>query len=217
LKPARQTEAEAGIAEASWRWGMDTPDDAILERVRAGEAAPYEVLMRRYNSRLRSMARRVLWNEADVEEAMQEAHYNAFRFIRQFSGRSSFSTWLTRIVFHAALGRLRHRAHLHEVAPITPGGKPLEAFASAQRDPEQQLQDKERREALETAVGELPESYRTPFLLRMVGELSTAEVAGLLEITDACVKTRLHRAKALLRSRLRARWKPVSTVSVSWL
>ena len=198
-----QVETEVRTAGACWRRGAETPDDAVLECVRAGETAPYEVLVHRYNPRLRNTVRRVLSNEADVEEVMQETHFNAFRFIRQFSGRSSFATWLTRIAIHAALSRLHRRAHSYELNSISSTGGPLETAASSQRDPEQQLQDKEMREALDEAVWTLPESYRAVLWLRKVEELSTAEVAELLELSESCVKTRLRRAQLLLRSRLR--------------
>ena len=198
-------ETEGHDAGASWRWGAETPDDAVLERVRAGETALYEVLVHRYNPRLRRVARRVFSNEADVEEVIQEAHYNAFRSLRQFAGRSSFATWLTRIAIHAALSRLRHRAYLHELSPISSGGEPIETVVSPQRDPEQQLQDKETREALEAAVRALPKSYRAVLLLRKLEELRTTEVAVLLEISEGCARTRLRRALALLRGRLAGR------------
>jgi len=199
-----QTETEIGANGASWHWGEETPDDAILERVRAGETALYEVLVHRHNPRLRCIVRRVLYNDADVEEIVQETHYNALRFIWQFSGRSGFASWLARIATHAALSRLRRRAYSHESSPILSTGERLESIASAQRNPEQQLQDKEMRDALEAAVQALPKPYRTVLLLRKVKELSTTEVAVLLEISEGCAKTRLHRAQALLRRRLHA-------------
>jgi RNA polymerase sigma-70 factor (ECF subfamily) len=197
-----QVETEVRAAGASWRWGTETPDHAVLERLRAGETAPYEVLVHRYNPRLRRVVRRILSNEADVEEVMQETHYHAFRFIRQFAGRSSFVTWLTRIAIHAALSRVRRRAYLHELCPISSTGEPLETVVSAEPDPEQQLRDKQTRERLEAAVRALPESYRAVLLLRRFEELSTTEAAALLEISEGCAKTRLRRAQALLRSRL---------------
>jgi len=203
----QQDEGEHYAAGASSRCSGEVPDEALVERVRAGETAMYEVLMQRHNTRLQRIARRVLSNEADVEDVIQEAHYNAVRFIRQFSGRSSFSTWLTRIAINAARSWRRQRAHLRESPPIFSVYEPLGAVVSEQRDPEQQAQDKEARQALEAAMRGLPESYRAVFLLRTVKELDTAEVALRLEISEACAKTRLHRAKALLRSRLRARWK----------
>ena len=146
--------------------------------------------------------RRVLSNETDVEDVLQEAHFNAFRFIWQFSGRSSFATWLTRITIHAALARLRRPAHSRELNSTCVIGNPLEAAASSQRDPEQRLQEKEMREALRAAVRTLPETYRAVYWLREFEELSTAEVAVLLQLSEPCVKTRLRRAKALLRRQI---------------
>ena len=198
----------ACAAEAPSLWGGEAPDEVVLERVRAGETALYEVLVRRYNPRLRRVARRVLSNEADVDEVIQDAHYNAFRSINQFAGRSSFSTWLTRIAIHAALSRLRHRAHLRESISSSSDYDPLETAVSVERDPEQQLQDRQTLETLEAAVRALPEPYRSVFFLRRVKELSTAEVAVLLEISEQCARTRLHRAKGLLGRRLRKQWKP---------
>lgn len=194
---------DAGVAGTSWRWGAETPDDAVLERVCAGETALYEVLMHRHNPRLRSVVRRILPNEADVEEVVQDTHYNAFRFLSQFSGRSSFATWLSRIAFHAALTRLRRRAHSHAANHISATDEePLETAVSGERDPEQQLQDKETRVALDVAVRALPRTYRAVLLLRQLEELSTNEVAARLGISAGCVKTRLRRAQALLRKRL---------------
>ena len=199
-----QAETEVRAAGAARRWDAEAPDDAVLERVRAGETAPYEVLVHRYNPRLRCAVRGVLSNEADVEDVVQETHYNALRFIRQYSGRSSLITWLTRIAINAALSRFRRRAYSHELSP-TSTGQPAESV-SPQRDPEQQFQDKEMSDTLEAAVQALPESYRAVLLLRRFEELSTSEVAVLLEISEGCAKSRLYRAQKLLRSRLRERW-----------
>jgi len=208
-------ETEARTAEAPSRWGPEAPDEAVLERVRAGETALYEVLVRRHDPRLRRVARRVLSNEADVDEVIQEAHCNAFCSLRQFAGRSSFSTWLTRIAIHAALSRLRHRPDLRELSPRRSDCDPLETLVSVQRDPEQQLQDKEVLETLEAAVGALPKPYRTVCFLRWAREMSTAEVAEVLEISAECAKSRLHRAKGLLGGRLREQWKPARSNGAS--
>jgi len=193
----------------------EASDEAVLEHVRAGNTALYEVLVRRHNPRLRRVARRVLSNEADVDDVLQEAHCNAFCSIKEFEGRSSFGTWLTRIAIHAALTRLRHRAHLRELSPNSPDYDPLETVVSVQRNPEQQLQDKETLETLEAAVRVLPEPYRTVFFLHWIRELSTTELAVLLEISESCAKTRLHRARLLLCRLLREQGKMVLTKGVS--
>jgi RNA polymerase sigma-70 factor (ECF subfamily) len=155
----------------------------------------------------------VLSNEADVDEVIQEAHCNAFRSIKQFEGRSSFGTWLTRITIHAAISRRRHRAQLREWSPSDPDCDPFATIVSVQRNPEQQLQDKERLKTVDVAVRALPEPYRTVFSLHLVRELSVPELAELLEISESCVKTRLHRARRLLCSRLRERWDTLRSAS----
>ena len=212
------------IGESEFRLTGDTsiscgqlPDEAVLERVRAGETALYEVLVHRHNPGLRRAARHVLSDPADIEDVIQEVHYKALRYIGQFCGRASFGTWLTRIAIHASLSRLRHRAHWREVSP-SPScfervHEPFESVVSTEPDPERQLLRKEIREALESAVRALPATYRSVFLLREVRELSTAEVAVMLEISEQCTKTRLHRAKALLCSRLREKYLPLRSSS----
>lgn len=206
------SESDSGHTIASSLWGGELPDEVLLDRVRAGETALYAVLVHRHNPQLRRAARRVLRDQADVEDVIQEAHYKALRYIEQFSGRASFSTWLTRIAIHAALSRLRNRARRRESDPAPAPYKslppPLETVASTEPDPERQLLRKEAREALRSAVRGLPATYRMVFLLREVKELSTSEVAVLLEITEQCTKTRLHRAKELLTSRLGEKWTP---------
>jgi len=208
-------EMEPWVAEAPSDWGGEVPDEAVLERVRAGETELYEVLVHRHNPRLRRVARRVLSNEADVDEVIWEAHYKAFCSIHQFAGRSSFITWLTRIAIHSALSRLRHRVHLRELSPSSCDSDPLDGVVSFQRDPEQQLHDKEAHEALEAAARTLPEPYRTVFFLRRVQELSTSEAALFLEISEQCIKTRLHRARRLLDGRFPPQWKPLRSNSAS--
>jgi RNA polymerase sigma-70 factor (ECF subfamily) len=185
----------------------EVSDEIVLEHVRAGNTALYEVLVLRYNPCLRRMARRVLSNEADVDDVIQEAHFNAFRAIKQFEGKSSFRTWLTRITLHAALSRLRRPERRRELSTKCAEYDPLETVVSVQRDPEQQLQDKETMETLEAAVRCLPEPYRTAFFLHWVRDLSTAELAVSLEITESCAKTRLHRARRLLYGLLRNGWR----------
>jgi len=207
-------ETKACGAKTPLGWCGEASDEAVLELVRAGNTALYEVLVRRHDPRLRRVARRVLSNEADVDDVIQEAHCSAFCSINQFAGRSSFSTWLTRIAIHAALSRLRYRAHLRELSPNS-DFDPLETVVSVQRNPEQQLQDKETRETLEVAVRALPEPFRAVCSLRWIRELSIAELAGLLEISEPCARTRLHRARRLLCRLLREQWKTVRSKVVS--
>jgi RNA polymerase sigma-70 factor (ECF subfamily) len=188
----------AGLPVAS---SSGTPPDAeIVARVRAGDTALFEILMRRHNQRVYRVIRAVLRDESDVEDAMQQAYINAFTHLGQFEDRAQFSTWLTRIALHEALAR-RRRAQLHASAPLDEdGGDPLmTTLAAPQADPERETYAGELRRALETAVDALPERYRTVFMLRDVEGLSTAETAEGLQLHEEAVKTRLHRARGMVK------------------
>ena len=173
-------------------------DDAVVARVRAGEAALFELIMRRYNQRLYRAARAILRDDHEAEDAIQEAYVQAYVHLGQFQGRAKLSSWLTRIAVNEALRRARRRARGEEV------GQEMSHVAAPIRGPEQEAVRAELRGALESAVDELPEAFRTTFVLRDVEELSTAETADCLGIPEETVKTRLHRARALLRQSLRA-------------
>lgn len=181
------------------------PEEALLERVRAGDTALYEVLMRRYERPLRSLVRHILGSDDEVQDILQDAHLRAMTRLDQFAGRSSFYTWLARIAINEALGHLRSRRRfplLDSVpVPIDHRGAP---FVSRVRDPEKQAFDRELRQAIGSAVATLPERYRKVFVLRVIDELDVLETADRLGLSGECVKTRLHRARRLLRERLPA-------------
>jgi RNA polymerase sigma-70 factor, ECF subfamily len=173
-------------------------DEEIVDRVSTGEIEMFEILMRRHNQRLYRAARAILQDDAEAEDAVQQAYLNAYRHLDQFEGRARFSTWLTRIAVYEALAR-RKRA----VGNLTSSEKGLgETAASPAPDPERQAYGKELSVLLESALAGLPEGYRSVFMLREVDGLSTAEAARHLRISDATVKTRLHRAKGLLQRKL---------------
>ena len=175
-------------------------DDEVVRRVRDGETALFEVLMRRYNQRLYRIARAVVKDEHEAEDVMQQAYVSAFTHLGQFERRAQFSTWLSRIAIHEALGR-RRRARPTESID-TDDGEPMEILSSSAPDPEHQAYAGELRHLLETSVDALPETYRMVFMLRDVEGLSTAETAEGLDIGEEAVKTRLHRARAMLRREL---------------
>lgn len=175
-------------------------DEVVIERVCAGDVALFEVLMRRYNQRVYRTARAVLRDDHEAEEAMQEAWVRAYASLASFERRARFSTWLTRIVLNHAIERDRLRRRTQHLA-----GDHGEALEEA-RSAEQQTLDEELRRALERAVGELPEVYRTTFMLRAVEGLSTAETAECQDLPEETVRTRLHRARKLLRDDLEARF-----------
>lgn len=167
-------------------------DTDIVRRVQAGDAALFEILMRRHNQRVYRAVRAVVKDEADVEDVMQQAYVNAFTHLHQFEERSQFSTWLIRIALHEAFGR-RRKVQRSETTTI------MDIFTSPQADPERQAYAQELHRVLEAAVDTLPENYRTVFMLRDVEGLSTSETGEGLGLGDEAVKTRLHRARAMIR------------------
>jgi RNA polymerase sigma-70 factor (ECF subfamily) len=163
--------------------------------------------MRRHNQRVYRAARAVIKDETEVEDVMQQAYINAFTHLDQFEERSEFSTWLTRIALNEAFAR---RQKMRRAESITrnvddEGGALMETVTSSQPDPEQRAYAQELRDVLEAAVDELPESYRTVFMLRDIEGLSTSETGVGLGLGDEAVKTRLHRARAMIRRSVTAR------------
>ncbi len=184
---------------------MTVSDEHLIERVRRGETAIYGILMNRHSRRLHSVANRILQSPTEAEDAVQEAHLHVLARLDQFAGRSSFLTWLTRIVMNEAL--MRRRARRPSVGldgPSATGGANI-VLISNSRDPEQEALQEEQSRVLRSALKALPEKYRVVFCMREVDEIDVHTVAARLGLSHECVKTRLHRAKFLLRRRLRGR------------
>jgi RNA polymerase sigma-70 factor, ECF subfamily len=175
-------------------------DEEIVFRVRTGETALYEIIMRRYNQRLYRVARAILHNDGEAEDVMQDAWVRAYEHLGQFAARAPFSTWLTRIAVNEALGRLRQRTRTQALDDIESDGDPSMQITSASPDPEQNASSAQLKGLLEEAVLDLPENYRTVIMLRDIEELSTAETAEALDITEDNVKIRLHRGHGMIRS-----------------
>jgi RNA polymerase sigma-70 factor (ECF subfamily) len=176
-------------------------DEEIAARVRGGDLPLFELLMRRYNQRLYRVARAIVKSDAEAEDVTQQAYVNAYVNLHQFAGRAKFATWLTRIAVHEALSRARKQSRIAWPDDDTQED-PMERIASPAVDPERQAFASELGTLLERAVDDLPEGYRTVFVMRDVEGLSTAETAECLEMSEEAVKTRLHRAKAMLRDTL---------------
>ena len=177
-------------------------DEEVVRRVRAGETGLFEVVMRRYNQRLYRVARAILRDDAEAEDVMQQAYVNAYMHLDQFAHRATFSTWLTKIAVHEALARARRRGRFDETDAIHEDGDTMGALKSPGPDPERQAFAGELHTLLESAIEALPEHYRAVFVMREVEGMSTAESAECLDITEETAKTRLHRARMLLRDDL---------------
>lgn len=174
-------------------------DEQVVDRVLTGETGLYELLMRRYNQRLYRISRTVVRDDAEAEDILQEAWVKAYEHLGQFAGRARFSTWLTKIALYEALARVRARKKFQDADGEQEQGGDMERFESPVADPEEKAMRGELRGLLENAVERLPETYRPVFVLREVEQLSTAETAACLGLSEEAVKTRLHRSRALLR------------------
>jgi RNA polymerase sigma-70 factor (ECF subfamily) len=186
-------------------------DEDVVSRVLAGETALFEILMRRYNQRLYRMSRMILRDDGEAEDVMQDAYVRAYEHLNQFAGKAAFSTWLTRIAIHEALARKRRRSRMDELDAMPANGETMSILKSSDPSPEAGSANAEARQMLEEAVDQLPEAYRSVVVMREVEDMSVAETADSLGVSEAVVKTRLHRAHAMLRKALYARAKGRAT------
>ena len=162
--------------------------------------------MRRNNRRVYRTIRAVLRDGSEVEDAMQEAYVSAFTHLDQFHGAARWSTWLCRIAYNEALARLRRRKRFVSIdASSEAGMKETDTPKTTSPDPERAAGDRELARVLEGAINRLPDIYRAVLVLRQIDGLGVAETAGILDVAEEVVKTRLHRARALLRAELEDR------------
>lgn len=180
-------------------------DEDVVRRVLEEETALFEILLRRYNQRLYRVARAILRDDAEAEDVMQDAYVRAYHHLNQFSGRAKFSTWLIRIAVHEALARVRRRKRYDALEDYAESQGETMIFSSGAPNPAQEVSAAQTRAMLEAAILALPDTYRTVLMMRDIEELSTAETADALELSEENVKVRLHRARALLRRELYAR------------
>lgn len=177
------------------------------EAVPAGDDA-FEAMVREHGAAMLAVARRLLGQEDEARDCVQDAFLRAFRKLHTFEGRSSLKTWLHRIVVNSALMALRARKRRNEqpIEPLLPefdaGGCRLEPTWRLDEPLDSLLQRREVREIVLRSIDRLPESYRTVLVLRDIEEYDTEEVAVLLETNSGVIKTRLHRARAALKKLL---------------
>jgi RNA polymerase sigma-70 factor (ECF subfamily) len=185
---------------------------ALVRRAAEGDAAAVRRIVKVHNQRLYRLVRAVLRNNADAEDVLQEAYLQAFADLDSFHGEASLSTWLSRIALNAALMRLRAQKRLKRTAPAFGVGLaeiipfPL---VSSTVDPERVMAQRQLLHLVEEATDALPGTFRLVFVARIIEGLSTEETAALLDLPPATVKTRLHRARRLVRARLEEQIGPV--------
>ena len=188
--------------------GHSASDTEIIRRALAGDRNAFELLMRRYNRPLYRTARSIVKDDAEAEDVLQDAYLLAFHNLGTFRGESTLSTWLTRIVVNNAIARSRKMARCAEIIAISsdvdwetyPANPPMHQGLTEL--PEQATERMEMRRLVEKKIDDLPETFRTVFMLRALEEMSVEDTASCLGIPEATVRTRYFRAKGLLREAL---------------
>jgi RNA polymerase sigma-70 factor, ECF subfamily len=186
--------------------GEQHPDVGLVARVRAGDVAAYDELVRKYERQIFRIAQHITQNREDAEDVMQDAFVKAFEKLDQFQGNSKFYTWLVRIAVNESLMRLRKRrtgkmVSMDEDLQTDEGSVPRD-FADWAPNPEENYNQAELADILRKTIQGLPPGFRVVFVLRDVDGLSTEETAETLGLSIPAVKSRLLRARLQLRERL---------------
>ena len=180
-------------------------DEELVRIAQAGDTRAFDELVTRYKDKVYRLSFKILRHEEDASEALQDSFLSAYRGLKNFKAESTFSTWLYRIATNASLMKYRKRRDHHFSLDQPMGreedGEPLQ-IPDWSTQPVQELLDSETREIMEEGVDRLSEELRTVFVLRDIEGLSNAEVAEVLDLSVAAVKSRLHRARIELRERL---------------
>ena len=193
--------------------GVRTSEAELIDRARCRDEAALRAIMQANNRRLYRLARGILRSDSEAEDVVQETYVRAFTHLDGFRGESGLSTWLSRIAINEALGRLRSRRPQVELGSVPEAT--LEAqiikfpLSTAATDPERSMAQREIQRVVEHAIDELPDAFRMVFIARVMEGMSMEETAELLGIKPETVKTRLHRARNLLRDNVEKKIGPV--------
>lgn len=196
------------VKDAGWLSEAD-----LVRRAARRDVGAIRQIIKSHNQRLYRLARAVVSSDADAEDVLQEAYLRAFNSLESFRGESSLSTWLSRITLNEALARLRRQKRLKRAGSAATGALdaqiiPFPLNASVD-DPERTMAQRQLIQLVEQATDALPHAFRTVFVARVIEGLSVDETAALLGLQPATVKTRLHRARKLVKDRLEAQIGPV--------
>lgn len=187
--------------EAAGIGATEAGDIALVHRALARDPDAVRAIIKTHNQRLYRIARGVVRNDAEAEDVVQEAYMRAFSSLAAFRGEASLSTWLSRIVINEALGRLRKRRRIVAM-PENPEARIIPFPLNPSDDPERTMAQRQILGLVERATDSLPDVYRTVFVARVIEGLSIEETADVLGIRPETVKTRLHRARSLVRKAL---------------
>jgi RNA polymerase sigma-70 factor (ECF subfamily) len=200
-------------AQAPHIAAIETGDAELVQRARGRDEAAIRVIMQSNNRRLYRLARGILRNDSEAEDVVQETYVRAFTHLDSFRGDSSLATWLARIAMNEALGRLRRQRPGVEWTSLPPGV--LEAqiiqfpLSSPPEDPEKSMAQREIQHVVEHAIDDLPEAFRIVFITRVIEGMNVEETAEILGLKPETVKTRLHRARTMLRDNVEKKIGPV--------
>lgn len=184
-------------------------DLQCISRILDGETELYETIIRKYNGYLYKIGRSYGFEHSDVEDLMQETYINAFLNLSKFENRSSFKTWIVRIM----LNQCYHKRHKTSTINEITGKEDIEEnatvmFQPAQRDPGKAIQNRELKEVLQKAIQKMPDDYKMVFALRELNGMSVNETAEALSISESNVKVRMNRARHLLQNKINQTYSP---------
>lgn len=200
-------------AKASQIAPVGIPEAELVRRARARDEAAIRSIMQANNRRLYRLARGILRNDSEAEDVVQETYVRAFTHLDDFRGDSSLATWLARIAMNEALGRLRRQRPSVDLNSLAPGV--LEAqiiqfpHSAPSEDPEKSMAQRQIQHVVEHAIDELPDGFRIVFITRVIEGMNVEETADILGLKPQTVKTRLHRARTLLRDNVEKKIGPV--------
>ncbi len=188
-------------------------DAAHVQRALARDASAFRAIMQKHNRRIYRIARTILRNDADAEDAVQDAYVAAFANLASYRGESTLATWLSRIVMNEALGRLRRKRATVDLAALERQRSEAEIvqfpLSTLNDNPEQTMAQRQILQLVEQATDNLPEAFRLVFVTRVIEGMSVEETSELLGIKPETIKTRLHRARQLVRDQLEEEIGPV--------
>jgi RNA polymerase sigma-70 factor (ECF subfamily) len=197
---------QTSLPAASAALPADVPDIALVALAVSGDAFAFERIMRRHNRLLYRTARSIVKSDGETEDVLQEAYLRAWSALSSFRAEAKLSTWLVRIVVNEALGRLRRQGAQVIALDAAIVSSDLQADERVEDDPdgrpERMAMRAEMRRLMEAHIDALPDAYRTVFMLRAVEELDVEEVAAVLHLPAATVRSRFFRARGLLRESL---------------
>lgn len=178
------------------------PDNEVVARVLAGEKELYSILLRRYNQRLYRIGMSIVNDDPEVEDIMQTTYLKAYENLKKFGFRSTFGTWLTRIMINESLLKLKRKKRSAGMDSQISNSDHFESKMTDTQTPVMKTMNNELKQILEKAIRELPVKYKTVFIMREIEGMNVEETKNSLQISEANVKVRLTRAKVILKESL---------------